>query len=354
MSDEEECKCPPEGLPAYMGTFADLMALLMCFFVLLLSFSEMDVLKFKQIAGSMKYAFGVQNKVKVRDVPKGVSVVAQEFSPGKPSPTVIKSVMQHTVEITKETLDFDEPVEEDPKEGVGENSNKGDGTSTNVGEAEKQAIKVESKAENQSQDQSKDTSSSPSDAESKAALAAAEEKARKAAEKLAQDIAKSLSKELASGQVELIAQNKQVIIRIRESGSFASGSDRIQRGFLPVIAKIRKLLKTTDGEVRVAGHTDNVPIIDPEYFASNWELSASRAGSVVRELLKTKQLKRGRFSINGYADTRPIADNKTPKGRAKNRRVEVIIVQGAPNVSKEIQANKKGKNSKQDKKKQKK
>ena len=58
MSDEE-CKCPPPGLPAWMGTFADLMSLLMCFFVLLLAFSEMDVLKFKQIAGSMKFAFGV-------------------------------------------------------------------------------------------------------------------------------------------------------------------------------------------------------------------------------------------------------------------------------------------------------
>lgn len=65
---EEECKCPPAGLPAWMGTFADLMSLLMCFFVLLLSFSEMDVLKFKQIAGSMKFAFGVQNKIEVKDL----------------------------------------------------------------------------------------------------------------------------------------------------------------------------------------------------------------------------------------------------------------------------------------------
>ena len=67
MSDE--CpKCPPPGLPAWMGTFADLMSLLMCFFVLLLSFSEMDVLKFKQIAGSMKFAFGVQNKIEVKNI----------------------------------------------------------------------------------------------------------------------------------------------------------------------------------------------------------------------------------------------------------------------------------------------
>ena len=101
MSDQDECDCPPEGLPAYMGTFADLMALLMCFFVLLLSFSEMDVLKFKQIAGSMQFAFGVQNKVDVKDIPKGTSIIAREFSPGKPKPTVIEAIMQQTIDITK-------------------------------------------------------------------------------------------------------------------------------------------------------------------------------------------------------------------------------------------------------------
>ena len=77
---------PDEGLPIWMGTFADLMSLLMCFFVLLLAFSEMDVLKFKQIAGSMKFAFGVQNKIEVKniiekpntkDAPSNVAVVGR-------------------------------------------------------------------------------------------------------------------------------------------------------------------------------------------------------------------------------------------------------------------------------------
>jgi chemotaxis protein MotB len=71
------------GTPAWMATFADLMSLLMCFFVLLLSFSEMDLQKYKQVAGSMKNAFGVQNQTKVMDIPKGTSIIAQEFSPGK-------------------------------------------------------------------------------------------------------------------------------------------------------------------------------------------------------------------------------------------------------------------------------
>ena len=109
MDDEEQpCKCPPPGLPLWMGTFADLMSLLMCFFVLLLSFSEMDVLKFKQIAGSMKFAFGVQNRLEVKDIPKGTSIIAQEFRPGRPEPTPIDVIMQQTIDITQQTLEFQE------------------------------------------------------------------------------------------------------------------------------------------------------------------------------------------------------------------------------------------------------
>ncbi|MCV6605027.1 MAG: type VI secretion system protein TssL, partial [Porticoccaceae bacterium] len=74
----------PAGLPAWLATFADLMSLLMCFFVLLLSFSEMDVQKYKQVAGSMKDAFGVQNEINVKDIPKGTSIIAREFSPARP------------------------------------------------------------------------------------------------------------------------------------------------------------------------------------------------------------------------------------------------------------------------------
>ena len=89
-----------------MGTFADLMSLLMCFFVLLLSFSEMDVLKFKQIAGSMKFAFGVQNKIEEKDIPKGTSVIAMEFRPGRPDPTPIETIQQQTIEMTQQMLEF--------------------------------------------------------------------------------------------------------------------------------------------------------------------------------------------------------------------------------------------------------
>ena len=106
--DADELECPecPKGIPAWVMTFADLMSLLMCFFVLLLSFSEMDALKFKRLAGSMAQAFGVQNQLNVNDIPKGTSIIAQEFSPGIPEPTPINEIYQSTREITENSLDF--------------------------------------------------------------------------------------------------------------------------------------------------------------------------------------------------------------------------------------------------------
>ena len=105
MSDASE-KADSGGVPAWVMTFADLMTLLMCFFVLLLAFSEMDVLKFKQLSGSMKEAFGVHAEIEVKSIPKGTSVVAREFSPGKPDPTALPSVRQFTIDSNQSTLDL--------------------------------------------------------------------------------------------------------------------------------------------------------------------------------------------------------------------------------------------------------
>ena len=114
MSDEEQ-DCPEceEGAPAWLATFADLMSLLMCFFVLLLSFSEMDLQKYKQVAGSMNNAFGVQRQIKADTIPRGTSIIKQEFSPGKPEPTVMKVIQQDTVEDSKPEIRVNTPISEE-------------------------------------------------------------------------------------------------------------------------------------------------------------------------------------------------------------------------------------------------
>ena len=92
MEDRDPAKDDDEARSGWIMTFADLMSLLLCFFVLLLSFAEMDLNKFKAIAGSLKLAFGVQREVKAPGAPVGTSIIAQEFSPGRPQPTAINEV----------------------------------------------------------------------------------------------------------------------------------------------------------------------------------------------------------------------------------------------------------------------
>ena len=118
---EDDCpKCPPQGAPAWMSTFADMATLLMAFFVLILSFAEFNVPKFKQISGSLKNAFGVQRVLPVVEQPKGTTVLSLNFSPS-PSPSVQETVRQKTTleeepNLDLQTKDKDEDFKEDTKE----------------------------------------------------------------------------------------------------------------------------------------------------------------------------------------------------------------------------------------------
>ena len=307
--EEQECKCPPPGLPQYMGTFADLMALLMCFFVLLLAFSEMDVLKFKQIAGSMKFAFGVQNKIEVEDIPKGTSVIAMEFRPGRPDPTPIETLQQQTMEITQQVIEF-QAGEEDSAGGRQEQRDDMTGGQS-AANAEEMA-----------------------DAEAAAAEAAAEEMQQQTNE-MVKKLAEQLEQQIVDGAVELESLGQQIIIRIRENGSFPSGSSFLQPRFRPIIQQIGTLLNDVPGEITVSGHTDDIQVSD-ELHSNNWELSAKRAVSVATELIRAPEFDRQRVVVMGHADTRPLVENDSELNRRRNRRVEISIMQGKAKESEPI------------------
>ena len=196
MSDAPPEKAESGGVPAWVMTFADLMTLLMCFFVLLLAFSEMDVAKFKQLSGSMKEAFGVQTEVEVRTIPKGTSVIAREFSPGKPEPTALNVVRQFTIDSNLNSLDALERRRKD------------------VEETEAHAKRIRA----------------------------------------------ALKDEIANGDVAVQTDGAKVIIHILENASFDSGMADIKPAFLPVLSKISGLIDNNSGMVTVSGHTDNVPI----------------------------------------------------------------------------------------------
>ncbi|WP_337840387.1 flagellar motor protein MotB [Rheinheimera sp.] len=298
-------KCPPPGLPAYMGTFADLMSLLMCFFVLLLSFSEMDVLKFKQIAGSMQYAFGVQNKIEVKDIPKGTSVIAMEFRPGRPDPTPIDSIQQQTVEMTQQMLNFQAGKEDSAGGRQEQREDKTGGQSTST--AEQPLDNPESMA-GEMQEQTNE---------------------------LLKKIAEQLEKQIMDGAIELESLGQQIIIRIRENGSFPSGSSFLQPRFKPIIQEIGALIKDVPGEITVSGHTDDDQVSD-ELHSNNWDLSAARAVSVASEMIKAPGFDKNRLVVVGHADTRPLVPNDSTENRKRNRRVEIAILQGKAKESEPI------------------
>ncbi|MBD5772322.1 flagellar motor protein MotB [Marinomonas colpomeniae] len=293
MSDEEESDCPEciEGLPAYMGTFADLMSLLLCFFVLLLSFAEMDVTKFKQLAGSLKLAFGVQAEVRAEAIPMGTSVIAQEFSPGRPEPTPINEVRQKVDSIPENTLEvLCKPDDATLKQ------------ASDSGAPAPVTFVNKSQADIDRQQKIQETEGD------------------------AQQIASVLREEISKGTVEIETQEETITIRIKDKGSFSSGSAELNYDFIPVIDLIRDVLVGIQGTISVEGNTDNIPI-DSRQFRSNWQLSSARAISVAEELFATGQLDQSRFAVTGYADTRPLVPNDTSDNRATNRRVEIVIKQ---------------------------
>ncbi len=340
MSEETpEKKEEAGGSPAWVMTFADLMSLLMCFFVLLLSFSEMDLLKFKQIAGSMKNAFGVQREIKANETPKGTSIIAQEFSSGRPTPTLIKEIKQSTIDESKQTLEFtDAMTEEQKKESIdAAEDNEGSGVEA-IQRHQKQEI-VEEPIEDETYEVNNNDNKSDAERLSELEKEVAEMDMEKAiAEKLkkeqeentitdAHKLLKTLEPEITQGLIAIKTQGNRILLRINEKGSFPSGSSIVKQSFIPVLNKIRKSLIDIQGRIIVAGHTDNIPIKTVR-FRSNWELSSSRAVTVVHELLELNTIPQDRFVIEGHGDSHPLVKNDTAKNRALNRRVELIIVQG--------------------------
>ncbi|MEJ1374719.1 MAG: type IVB secretion system protein IcmH/DotU [Candidatus Sedimenticola sp. (ex Thyasira tokunagai)] len=136
-------------------------------------------------------------------------------------------------------------------------------------------------------------------------------------------IAGFLEEEIRQGLVEVIDNPADVIVRLRNKGLFGSGSAQISSSFHPLLQRIADALTTVKGNIIVAGHSDNVPIHTVR-FPSNWHLSMARAEAVT-EFLKGNAAITQMITSDGRADNEPLVPNDTPKNRAKNRRVEIIL-----------------------------
>ncbi len=365
---EEECpKCPPVGAPAWMATFADMATLLMAFFVLILSFAEFNVPKFKQISGSLKNAFGVQKIVPIVEQPKGTTVLSLNFSPS-PAKSVTDEMTQQTTETTKPDLETQTKTKD--SDGNGEKQSDADDLVKALQEAVARGdITVETLGENVvvnftlTEAEQKDlpqllqqtlnaiekaksaTGKSEQDvlfggiegqlAELAAAASAAAKSTKDAAEAKAQSSKKAqiaedelkvaLRQEIGQGLVDVQREDDKVIITVGAGGAFASGSANLTPEAIEIMNRIAEVNAAGNSEIKVSGHTDDVPLIFGSNYRDNWDLAAARSASVVQAFAANGTISEERLEAISYGESRPVEPNDTAEGRAKNRRIEIEI-----------------------------
>ena len=366
--EEEECpKCPPVGAPAWMATFADMATLLMAFFVLILSFAEFNVPKFKQISGSLKNAFGVQKIVPIVEQPKGTTVLSLNFSPS-PAKSVTDEMTQQTTETTKPNLESQTKTKD--SDGSGEKQSDAEDLVKALKEAVARGdIQVETLGENvvvnftPTEAEQKDlpqllqqtlnaiekakaaTGKSEQDvlfggiegqlAELASAASAAAKSTKEQAEakaesnkkaQIAEDELKvALRQEIGQGLADVQREDDKVIITVGAGGAFASGSADLTPAAIDIMNRIAEVNAAGKSEIKVSGHTDDVPLIFGSNYRDNWDLAAARSASVVQAFAANGIISEDRLEAISYGESRPVEPNDTADGRAKNRRIEIEI-----------------------------
>jgi chemotaxis protein MotB len=139
------------------------------------------------------------------------------------------------------------------------------------------------------------------------------------------DLEQRLSNQVATHTVSIQMGRDGLVISLREAGFFNSGSAIPKPETLPTLRQIAASLGSTPYDLRIEGHTDNIPIHTAE-FDSNWELSSARATRIARIFLDLKTITPERISAAGYAEFHPVASNDSAEGRAKNRRVDLVVL----------------------------
>ena len=351
----EDCPACNKGAPAWMATFADMATLLMAFFVLILSFAQVNVPKYKEVAGSMRSAFGVQTVIPSIEPPTAESIILQQYERTVTDPTASNRIEEQKT---------DEPPNEDEL-----SFNIGDGSAetnaidlltqelreeisqgmVNITRTES-GIDVSFPVRQGSSEGGQRITGDMIDALARVAMVQANtsemitlsggalqrgnsqnwynsEQYRE--ESLASDryelIRSNLNEEIAEGLAQVSLDGEDVIITLSEQGSFQSGSAELEQSFFDVLNRVGASLVGVGGLVEIEGHTDNVPLAFGGRYRDNWDLSSARSSRVADYLLQQGFLLAGSVVVEGYADTKPVASNDSLEGRALNRRIEVIV-----------------------------
>ncbi len=259
------------GLPAWQGTFGDLMNLLLCFFVLLFSMATMDAAKFEEVAASFSSAFGIFS--------------GGEIAIGKGA--LIGDGVSQLTELSSYVTSM----------GLAQSGEDSDSEKDAVGEMEEHELKE-----------------------------ALEEKQLEASQELAEEIQEAIEEGEIENAVFLNYTSQYVELTIQGSILFNSGKVDIKEDALPVIDKVGQILEAyAGGTIEIEGHTDNVPMGGGGKYSNNDELSSGRALSIFNYFVENTNLDPSKLLHTGRGEYDPIADNSTDEGRARNRRVEIKI-----------------------------
>jgi chemotaxis protein MotB len=286
---KEEFKLPP-GTPApWMSTFSDMMTLLMCFFVLLFSMSEIDAAKFEEVAKSFQSTVSIF---------KGG---AQAIGDG-----ILISNGVSQLNMLDEYINSSGKAAESNDDTIEDMTNSG--ASLEVQDAANQLGMTAEEAQ-----------------ELQSSIDELEEQKMKLSEQMAEKIEEALQESMMSDEVDVEFTSDYVLLTLNGAFLFDSGKADIKSDAIPVLNKIGVLLtKYADSDIEIEGHTDSVPLNGGRY-ENNDVLSSYRALAVFNYLKENAAIDPGVMKHSGRGEYMPIADNSTPEGRAKNRRVEIKI-----------------------------
>ena len=298
-----------ENEERWLLTYADLITLLMAFFVIMYAMSSADSAKFAQLAVSLSDAFHVPR----------TSPVALGGVGGRKGTQLAKDVKSNPPPV---------PGAKTAQEGEGESEQGGGGgTGPGEGEAEGSSQKGGDLGQESGGNALGDTGEKEGGSKGGAEGQEAEGYPKGASIKKVAEQFQALAVEAGLGNavtVSMSPSGRKLVLKMSDAVLFDTGSAQMTAPAEELMAKIAEILKKANKTVQVEGHTDDVPINTPQY-RSNWELSTARATNVIAQIVNKTGMDPTRFSASGYGEFHPLAPNDSPENRAKNRRVEFVI-----------------------------
>ena len=333
--DKLPLDCPKckKFAPAWMTTFADMSTLLMALFAILYSFAEQDEKSKALMLGSLNAQFGATVIVPTIDIPIAQSIVFAATT--SVNDKNLKEINEdEALQAEQSFISLKQTLAEEIAKGeviVRKAENKivvellSFSSKDSVSEDYYLTESVLYISEKVLLAQAQMTTVIEVRKQDLAALEAVKLRRQEDAKNQYQNMAADFAAEVSSGALILELKEENLILRLPGEGSFVSGSAALQSGFKDLLTRIGEKLKTSRGRIRIEGHTDNVKIAFSNQFRSNWDLSSARSSSVGSVFLKDQGIDTDRVVVAGFADSVPLESNDTADGRARNRRIEIVV-----------------------------